>query len=211
MSWLALKVRVDCPECGSPVMLDGPWVQMKCPACTQFSSVAEMWPALLERAEEYGAAGKEFAVRYMMCTGWPTPNVFYAVNKDHPPVCGQCGEVLDEVDQIEDGADRDFHCPACGTPHPTWPARKYMGERAAQVFMAPRGPEERRGPALTPEKAVRPVMFTCPNCGGNLRIDQQTLRLLSCQYCDVDVFLPQELWLQLHPVRRRQAFWVRTR
>lgn len=210
MTWLAIKVRVDCPECGSPVMLDGPWENMRCAACAHVTRVADLWPDVIEIAQEYGGSGTDFTLKTIVRGLLPTPNIACAVNKGHPPICNQCGEVLDEVASVPNGTDGAFHCPACGAAHPTWPAPKYMGAHARQVFMAPKGPGT-EPPAPSATKAPRPVIFTCPSCGANLRIAQDTLRLLSCQYCDVDVFLPADIWLQLHPVRKRQAFWIRTR
>jgi len=211
VTWLAIKVRVDCPECGLPVMLDGPWENMRCSACAHVTRVADLWADVLEIADEYGGSGKEFTLKTIMRGLLPTPNIACAVNKGHPPICGQCGEVLDEVSAVANGTEGVFHCPACGTAHPTWPAPKYMGKLAKQVFMAPKAQEPTGATAHAPAKEVKPVIFTCPACGANLSIGHEAKRLLSCQYCNADVFLPQELWLALHPIRKRQAFWVRTR
>jgi DNA-directed RNA polymerase subunit RPC12/RpoP len=51
----------------------------------------------------------------------------------------------------------------------------------------------------TPE-AVKPILFTCPSCGGNLKIDGSN-RVVTCTYCNSDIYLPDDLWFRMHPVK----------
>lgn len=208
--WCALKVRLDCPECGSAILVDGPYKQAPCAACGARVPMADTWSWLVERALEDGAGGKTFRLHTLISAGQGRPgHIFLAVNKGHPPICSRCDEVLDEVDGggVPDGKTGDFHCPACGAAHPTWPAPGYLKHAGVrQVFLAP--PED-AAPEVAAGPAPKPVLFACPNCGGSLKIDGATKRVCTCTYCDVDAYLPAELWNQLHPVRRRRAFWLR--
>ncbi len=203
--WCGLKVRVDCPECGSAVLVDGPYKKVACTACDARISLAGIWKWVVDRALEDGAGGQHFRLSTLLQTGKGGLGAIYVgLNRGHPPVCSTCNEVLDEVDGgVADGHDGDFHCPACGGAHPTWPAPPYLKQcKATQVFMAPK--EDEQSAMLTPVAEAKPVMFACPNCGANLRITGDTKRVST-----VDTYLPAALWNQLHPVRRRRAFWLR--
>ncbi len=158
----------------------------------------------MERASEKAPGGTKFEQKIIINTGWATPTVSYAMNKNHPPICN-CGEVLDEVSQIASGTDGAFHCPACGLKHETFPAPRFVRGSAVQVFLAVR--ENQQATVSVPD--AKPVLFACPNCGANLHIDSEAKRIVTCQYCECDVFLPADLWHRLHPVRRRRAFWIR--
>lgn len=212
--WCALKVRVNCPECGSALFVDGPYKKVLCPACDSRTAVTALWPILLERAIDNGAGGRHFRSSSFIWAGNDVPHILYAANKGHPPLCGRCDEVLDEAEHVAGGTDADFFCPACGAAHPTWPAPGYLsqkklpgGVRAQQVFMAPS--EEAQGRPPAPARDAKPVNFGCPNCGANLAITGDSLRVLTCEFCEADSYLPPAIWNRLHPVRKRRAFWIR--
>jgi predicted RNA-binding Zn-ribbon protein involved in translation (DUF1610 family) len=208
--WCAIKLRIDCPECGSSVRVDGPWPEVSCEACGAQIPLAKKWPNIVEHALHHGKGGRDFRLVAAIETGPDGLGMRYmALNKGTPPICTECGELLDEVeDGVADGTEGHFHCPACGTALPTWPAPKYLRQVGArQVFLAPPN-----GEAPSPTEATeppKPVVLHCPNCGAALQITAQTKRICTCQYCDVDTYLPATLWNQLHPVRKRRAFWLR--
>jgi predicted RNA-binding Zn-ribbon protein involved in translation (DUF1610 family) len=209
--WCALKVRVDCPECGTPILIDGPYRRALCEGCRAHVSVANLWRGLVERALEDGSGGRHFRGKSFIWAGNVVPQIIYAANRDHPPLCSACDEPIPAADDVPDGTDGQFYCPACGAAHPTWPAPGYLtSARVTQVFMAPPEDEQGRAIAAAAPSDARPIMFSCVNCGGALKISADSPRVVPCEYCEVDNHLPAELWNRLHPVRRRRAFWLRT-
>ena len=46
--------------------------------------------------------------------------------------------------------------------------------------------------------SVKPVLFTCPSCAGNLAIDGSE-RMVTCKFCSSQIYLPDDLWFRLHP------------
>ncbi len=204
-------MRVDCPECGSPVFVDGPYENARCGACDSDVRVIDLWGDLMDRALSSEARGEEFQLASMLIAGTnvSVSHIAYATNRDTPPICTQCGELLDEVSRVPDGSSEDFYCPSCGTGHPTWPAPSYIPShlRAKQVFLAPR--ENSEAPASAEANPARPILFGCMGCGAHLNVAVETPRVLTCEYCDADCYLPHEVWNRLHPVRKRRAFWIR--
>lgn len=45
-----------------------------------------------------------------------------------------------------------------------------------------------------------PIVFNCPKCGGALEIDGKD-RVVLCKYCASKVYLPDDLWLRIHPAK----------
>ncbi len=207
MSWIALKARTDCPECGLPVMLEGPWANMICPSCRSKTAIGYYWADVIATAQSTAPGGRRFASKFIMDTSRPITTLHFAVNRGQPPICSGCDVVLEGVEQVATGTDGKIHCPACGTSHETFPAPK-QARGGAQVFLGVRQSEQL---AQVVTMSAKPVLFSCTNCGGNLKITTETTRIVTCQDCEVDLCLPQALWNALHPVRKRRAFWIRTR
>jgi hypothetical protein len=51
------------------------------------------------------------------------------------------------------------------------------------------------------------VMMVCPRCGAGLEITQASERITRCRHCEVDVFLPAELWERFHP-KQAATTWM---
>jgi hypothetical protein len=178
VTWIALKARVDCPECGLPVLLEGPWAAMRCPSCHSETAIGYWWGKLVAAAQEQAPGGRRFAPRFAMDTSKPIPSIFYAVNKGQPPICSGCDKVLDAATQVATGTDGSFQCTHCGEAHETFPAPRHLQGGVAQVFLALREGEQL---AATTAQKAKPVMFSCTNCGGNLKITAETTRIVTCQ------------------------------
>jgi hypothetical protein len=65
------------------------------------------------------------------------------------------------------------------------------------------------GAAPHVEDAARPVVMACPHCGGALRLSGESERLVPCQFCKADVYLPDDLWRRLHPAKTVREWFVR--
>lgn len=213
--WAALKVRIDCPECGEAVFIDAPHPTVHCASCRVEvelrSDGASLWPWVIHNAlRSEGREGK-FANDNLLNTGAVVPFVYLASHRGMLPTCSDCNAPMPELQSVAHGTTGDVSCPGCGAKHPTWPAAYKDAdgdETSFQVFMAPPlGTQASPPPAAVP---VKPVLFGCPNCGSNLPIGSEASRVTTCQYCDTDAYLPAEIWNRLHPVRRRRVFWIRT-
>ena len=187
-------------------MLEGPWANMHCPSCHSETAVGYYWTKLVAAALEKAPNGRRFAPKFLLDTSKPVTTLYGAVNQDQRPICPACDKDIDGAEQVKTGTDGTFRC-ACGATHDTFPAPKHV-QGGLQIFLAVREKEQMRPQPGAPAK---PVLFNCTNCGGNLKIGTDASRIVTCEYCEVDLFLPQALWNALHPVKKRRAFWVRTK
>jgi DNA-directed RNA polymerase subunit RPC12/RpoP len=55
--------------------------------------------------------------------------------------------------------------------------------------------------------AGKPILFTCPSCAGNLEVDG-TDRMITCKFCNSQIYLPDDLWLRLHPVKTVERWYL---
>jgi hypothetical protein len=124
-----------------------------------------------------------------------------------PPRCPDCKKALPEV---EVGTEGTVACVECGRSFPTFPVEGWLQEAcpsARQIIGADPPSEERNAPDVEPSSTV--IALSCPSCGGGLRITSERSRITPCDYCEVEVYLPDEVWARLHPVEKVHEWWVR--
>ena len=81
-----------------------------------------------------------------------------------------------------------------------WPKVRYLAAEDSDMFSVnPAG--------ATLQNAAHPVLFTCPSCAGNLEIDGSS-RMIKCKYCSSEIYLPDDLWFRLHPVKEVERWYA---
>lgn len=48
----------------------------------------------------------------------------------------------------------------------------------------------------------------CPKCSASLDITADSQRTVACKYCETDIYLPDDLWLRLHPVKKAERWYI---
>jgi len=209
----SIKARVDCRECGQPVPLDGPLKKAHCNMCqSDFPVKPGLWQSVLEEAENrhetlVGGAVHGDKVRQQGVE--MTFELRVAV-----PACEQCGAAFpgEAVSTLE---ELQFCCTGCGDPASTYPMPTWLKQRvpaAVQVVstdvVIPSVGSEGAAVVRPAEEAPRPVVMACPQCAGSLSIGVDSLRMHTCEFCGTDVYLPDGVWLRLHPVKKVREFFV---
>jgi hypothetical protein len=133
-------------------------------------------------------------------TGQYTFHTLYGKQK---PRCAKCKTSLDESKYEDYTKAGSAECTKCKNPvsvrHLPEAAQQIFGEvkyvigEDADLFSS--GKTSMKTP-----QAAKPILFTCPSCAGNLKIDG-TSRVVTCNYCNSEIYLPDDLWLRLHPVK----------
>ena len=209
MRCFVFKVLMPCPECGASVPFEGPHLGVTCGACT---SRLELQPENWKGAFEFRRYEAEFSLTEGKTRGSSLTNgelrllVRWGPGR---PVCAVCAAPL-PVDAVPPGGDGQLSC-ACGQSMPTFPVPDWLRSvvpTAVQLFGAAREGAPAGVEIVETGTAARPVHFGCPRCGAGLDIAAGSPRILTCKYCDSDLYLPDALWHALHPVKRRTPFWV---
>ncbi len=201
LEYVMYEMSIDCPGCGAPVHVNGPFRSVTCARCSTETPLGDdFWEdilkdsreAVLEELEE-GEGTKSTIFGSLSCS------MLYG---DLVPYCRQCKRDFDiDADMSEGGV---LVCPSCDiavpvTDPPEWVRSMLKG--AEQVVGAERpGSEE-------PEEASEPVALFCPQCAGSLMVDG-TDRLVKCEYCDTSIYLPDDLWFRLHPVKVKTRWFI---
>ena len=225
---LAARVRVtlDCPECAAAIPVNGMVEQVLCGAC---QAVVPLdggigWNRILtygrsEPCLEHGVlvqGGPVKAMDYFLAFDsrdgalyrkWR--NILLEVDA-RPLACPACKGALDPAalarEAAAGGGSVDVYCPGCGE---RVPLRVPSADEKALIHpecVAVACETALRGDLREPEIGET-VLFSCLGCGAPLDVNANLPRILRCGFCDATSYLPDALWLRLHPAQRKRPFY----
>jgi DNA-directed RNA polymerase subunit RPC12/RpoP len=207
----SIEANTPCSRCGQPIPLEGPDRKATCPHCQTVDDIPQKtWADILfrvdealarmqggqRRSETVGAMGGGRTVRFTIQQGRPR--------------CHACQAELAE-DGRSVGREGPVPCQGCGAESFGAPIKgRITGQSTAKWIWRKSRPGAAGGARVdVNQEAPRPVVFQCPKCAGGLEATAKSERVMRCRYCEAEVFIPDELWRRLHPVRKAEPFWVR--
>ncbi len=198
----SIECSISCPKCDSSIILNGPLEEAHCNACqNNFEISHDFWQGIFssilndlmtDLENGYGRNSTIFGefntrLRY-----------FYT-----QPYCAKCKVKLTIPNDIKKKGK--ITCSSCNeektiAPVPSWLKKELP---AAKLFV---------NAIITDEDVPKTdlsegVALTCPRCGGSLIIDGKE-RIVPCEYCSIHVYLPDDLWLRLHPVLVKAEWFI---
>ena len=208
----AFTVRTECARCGQPLPLNGPFNVAHCASCQADLPVHPgLWNVLLKKLDDEHDAMIEGAPGRLMQTIEGVQ--FHCSYMRSLPRCDKCSATL-PLD-VATTVERDLFCTGCGDGASVYPAPQWLRDivpTAQQVYSVDRGagPDARRAvPLGVVTEAPQPIVMPCPQCGGALQLGGEAERVVKCHFCTADVYLPDDLWKRLHPVRVIREWFVR--
>ena len=204
------KVIATCTSCGNPVVVNGPLAAPSCPSCRKTLDIPpDVWESVIgDFIGDYGETEPGEGNEGTLMSGGITLK-FTSIRLPPPdPACPACEENWD-LPSVENGANRKMVCGKCGRETDTYPAPSWLREvvpQAKQIFFAERESEQSESAI---DAGTKPVALSCPQCGGGLVVTAESERTMPCRYCNVDVYLPDGVWLKLHPAKTAKFWMVR--
>lgn len=209
MIGICIELKSSCGHCSSPLMLNAVTNDIICPACNKYNYFSdEDWQNLLEDAVKEGPGFKDGE-------GQPSTIMRGAYNFQmmygkQMPRCGKCKTAVDLSKLDQYSAQGHFKCTKCQSDlfarrtddilAKTYETVKYLVGEDDDMLKT----DKSKGKA--PESS-KPVLFNCPSCAGNLEIDGKD-RMVTCKYCSSEIYLPDDLWLRLHPVKQVARWYM---
>ena len=191
--YYAFKVEIKCPYCSHPVFINGPVRQIQCSNCLSTIKLKKgFWKEIVN-----SDPGKSHFQSF---------NNMIIEKSYSPPCCTGCGTQLD-TDDIPGEDINPAICSSCGLENPALPFPKWLrglvyGEH---IFCA----ENEGNIDSKKSMEMKPVSISCIKCGAPLEIRQDTPRNAICGYCKTSQYLPDALWLSIHPVKIKQTWYIR--
>jgi len=203
MPYAIIETAISCPHCDEPVPLNGPWEAVHCDHCQSDIEVprdflVDMLRSVLKDLPELEpGTGNNSTIfgtfRQTLLAG------------NLAPYCVACKTDFDPATMNPSMGSKA--CPKCGENYVVTAAPEWLTELLPQVEYFMNAVLIDKSGEDADKTADRPVVFTCPQCGGALKIDGST-RMVPCKFCNVDVYLPDDLWLRLHPSKKKERWFV---
>src|SRR5690349_5027570 len=192
---IQIKLAFDCEECKQPIPLGGLVERPRCDKCQ--STNKPDWKKLLN----FGNPGITVVQWAKQSKAQTEKGAFGSIHLDvtRKRIECACGAALDPA-ALAGGA---AFCPACGKQMHVRPPPPFIAKSFADIACVVGETQIAEDGEVV--QAAKPVMFACMNCGAPLRIDG-TKRIVDCESCDVPNFIPDALWLRLHPAKKREPF-----
>jgi hypothetical protein len=220
-----MRVTLECPECALPIPVNGVVPSVFCHGCHEVVQLDGPlgWRSIATYADGEGcmehrvlvSSGARSAIDYFLAFEPSQTRRLYRRYQgilleidEAAPKCLKCRAPLDAEALLSEAMterEPDGFCGACGAVVPirraTREDREVLHKAVAAIVneTAPRG-DVREKPT------TEAVLFSCMGCGAPLEIDGEVPRISTCKYCESTNFLPDALWLRLHPAQRKQPF-----
>ena len=209
MIGICIELKTACKHCSSPLMLNAFTEEFLCRACNKINSIPqETWKSLLndalKEAPDFEPGDGQPST---IMTGEYSFNLMYGRLE---PRCGKCKESIDTSNMEAYSDQKIIKCAKCGNAlfvrKPSelvttcFPAVKYMVGEDENLLS-----QNKAGAALP--AASKPVLFNCPSCNGNLQVTGAD-RMVDCKFCGSQIYLPDDLWFRLHPVKSVERWFM---
>ncbi len=203
------EILTKCSSCGQPAPLNGPFEKITCSGCFKpvripLDTLAGFFNDFDEEHQGYdkgeGSGGTMFG------GGGSLEYSYWNLE----PRCAKCKAKLPEFSLK---TDKTHACSKCNTPFYVYPASERFKNIAPSVKQFISSEKEEKSSAdndLKPdEKESSPIVMSCPKCGGTLSVTEMSERIMKCEYCAVDVYIPDAVWQRMHPVKGTAEWFVR--
>jgi DNA-directed RNA polymerase subunit RPC12/RpoP len=209
MIGISIELKTTCNHCSSPLMMNAFTELILCSACGKNNRFPQdEWQNLLEDAVKE-APGFDVGVGQpsTIMRGEYTYKLTYGRQDPRCPKC-KTGINLNKIEEFS--ATGETQCAKCSNTifirkpdelvAKSFPGVKYLvGENEDQLKF---NPDSGKLPVSS-----KPVLFTCPSCAGNLEVDGSD-RMITCKFCNSQVYLPDDLWFRLHPAKEVARWYI---
>jgi Zn finger protein HypA/HybF involved in hydrogenase expression len=199
-----IETAISCPHCDRPVPLNGPWEAAHCDHCQSDIEIPqEFWVDTLRDVREdideiEPGMGQNSSIFGMFRSTRMIGNLV--------PYCIKCKTDFDPA-TMSAGMKHKV-CPECGERHVITPSPDWLRTALPPVeYFMDAILIDTSGEGSQTATTGKPVVFVCPQCGGALKVDGSD-RMVPCKFCNVDVYLPDDLWLRLHPAKKKERWFI---
>lgn len=140
-------------------------------------------------------------------TGEFTFHITYG--RQHPR-CPKCKTGLDDSKFTDYAKAGNAKCTKCGNEisvreapddiKKLFPGISYLAGEDSNMFSS-------GNQSTITAQSSKPIIFTCPSCAGALEIDGKE-RTVTCKFCNSEIYLPDDLWLRLHPAKTVNRWYM---
>jgi len=209
MIGICIEAGISCPSCESYVPLNALVPSVLCPGCGKDLELSlDVWKTVLEDSLEQASFLEDGEGSSSTIFGSYNYKVLY-------------GRLAPRYDDTKDDIDIDMLLEKLDQGHVLHPESgaptrvRRLPEQYRDTFkgvVALIGEDPSQLPGASEGLPMKtglsgPIAFGCPNCGGSLIVDG-TSRMVDCRFCETQVYMPDDLWRRLHPVKKEKRWFL---
>lgn len=207
------RIKLSCPDCNNAIPVNRIKDSVECPNCsTKVNLHAEWWRVNILSNQNFKVAKRclEGEARSLDVSG---SDIEYDLAYGQQfPRCRKCNDelsedeywTLDEIKQAADSAEY-IQCKRCNEQISIRKADDLIYSIVDHPVIALIGEDSDK--KIEKNYTGKAMMFACMSCGAGLKADGNN-RVVECQYCNTDNFLPEELWRRMHPIPKPEIFYM---
>jgi hypothetical protein len=209
MRSVCFEVKTKCNACGNPLVVNAAVTDIYCKSCNNVNTISEEnWISLLGDAIKEGPSlGEGEGQTSTVFMGQFQFSTMYGNQK---PRCEKCKTPVPEEKIVEYKETGIYNCANCENDVSVRPAPEFLKKKfpnlkylvAEDENMLAKNTEGYEAP-----KVSKPVIFSCPACGGALKVDGSN-RMMDCEFCKSTIYLPDDLWFRLHPPKIVERWYL---
>lgn len=206
MTAYVFRISLDCPHCRAGVPVNGFTEEVLCNNCLRSIPLDVAWwethldPETIEEALTF-EPGQGSSSQHL---GGMNEKIEYG---NRPPRCQNCKTDFDAALLQAAVATQGFACRGCEQRIRVRKATSLALSLIHEADLLVHEDETGTGLQQDGVSSMEPVLFACLSCGAGLRVDGST-RTPKCSHCGTPNYLPDPLWLRLHPAVVSHAFFV---
>lgn len=206
MTAYAFRISLECPHCRGGVPVNGFTHEVLCTGCLKSIPLPQAWWDTLLPMDKVEKAlkGSPDLVNHSHFLSGMRESLDYG---NRTCSCQGCQSPLGDP-WIKKAAETEGGpCPGCKdfirVRKASELVRSLIAEAEWVVHEGPTGSELEK----ELDRVAQPIIFGCLSCGAALPVDGST-RTPKCGHCSNENYLPDALWLRLHPAVVSHTFFV---
>ena len=180
-----LEITTQCPHCSARIPLNGPTQEADCPRCAAHLALdQQLWTVVFASPQENW---EEYLESHGGGGGWAL-------------LTG----MLKGKWQLASPASADKPLTACDPP-------EWLTDLCPEVLQLYCATDPATVASGESEDSVEPqaVLVECPGCGASVPVSATSPRVVLCEFCRGDIYLPDTLWQEIHPIPHIEQWFVR--
>jgi len=202
------EIRTSCRSCGHPIPVNAPQGLLTCAACFEEMVISpERFAGFLnDFEEEYEGFTEGQGQGGTLMSGDGTFKYGYWRLE---PRCSSCRTALPIP---EEPGISSIRCSNCNLKYFVYPVpepiqKKVPSARLCFTLQPPPG-NRASGDLAVNDASPEPVVMSCPQCAAALAVSSVSERIMKCNYCNTEVYVPDTIWKRLHPVVKSEEWFV---
>lgn len=204
LEYVGIECRTDCPRCGDSLIVNGPVLKTVCSKCQSTVSLSQsFWHYVFDDLPQ---SIRKMENKLSPRQVWTSSFKLTMSSGRLDPACPSCNTIYSNLQKHIDDGNTTVSCSNCNQQGTISIPEKWLKSIVRGITVLVNA-EVSQPVEESDQPLIKPIVFTCPSCTGALKVDG-TQRVVDCNFCNSSIYLPDDLWLRMHPVKTVELWYA---